>query len=299
MKNAFLVLAALVILPLCAFAQNVAPKHVVLENTELRTIHSAVTGRDYLLYIGYPDSYAAHPERKYPVVYVTDGYWNFVKVQSIGSSLWYDKVVPDYIVVGIGYAGENVVYQNERMYEFTPTELKTGYYAEHNVRMGGARDFLTSIKTEIVPFVEANIRADSSFRALAGMSTGGLFSLFAMYEEPGLFQGVIAASPGVAWDNCWLFHRERELRNQATSTDPKGVYHVPTRLFIGMGDEEWPAFSGDLLAFNEIIKSGNYADFDYKFQIFPGERHGGASLATFQAGIRFVFKPMMPSLVMP
>jgi hypothetical protein len=299
MKNPLLALAALAVLPLAAFSQESAPKHVVLENTELQNLHSAVTNRDYLIYIGYPDSYASHPERKYPVVYVTDGYWSFVKFQSIGSSLWYDQIVPEYIVVGIGYVGDKVDYNRERMFELSPSEQKEGYYARTKVPTGGSRAFLTSIKSEIIPFVESHTRADPSFRVMAGTSMGGLFSLFAMYEEPGLFQGVISASPAVVWDNCWLFRRESELRNLALGEDSKGTYHVPARLFMSVGDGEWPSFTGGILAFNEIIKSGNYADFAYEFQVFPGERHGGSALTAFQAGIRFVFKPMMPSPVMP
>jgi predicted alpha/beta superfamily hydrolase len=299
MKNTLLALAALAILPLSAFSQEGAPKHVVLENTELQALHSAVTNRDYLIYIGYPDSYATHPERKYPVVYVTDGYWSFVKLQSIGSSLWYDQIVPEYIVVGIGYVGDKVDYNRERMFELSPSVATHGDDAERHVPMGGSRAFLTSIKSEIIPFIESHTRADPSFRVMAGTSMGGLFSLFSMYEEPGLFQGVISASPAVVWDDCWLFRRESELRLAALGSDYKGAYHVPTRLFMSVGDGEWKNFTGGILAFNEIIKSGDYADFTYEFQVFPGERHGGSALTAFQAGIRFVFKPMMPSPVMP
>ncbi|HNX05606.1 MAG TPA: alpha/beta hydrolase-fold protein, partial [Opitutales bacterium] len=153
------ILLSLIVLAIPSFVASGADsapavvRHIVLDSTELDVLHSAVTGRDYQIYIGYPDSYASHPERKYPVVYVTDAYWSFVKFYSMGSSLWYDQVVPEYIVVGIGYAGENVDYQNERMFELSPSEQKEGYYAKNKVPTGGSRAFLTSIKTEIIPYV--------------------------------------------------------------------------------------------------------------------------------------------------
>jgi uncharacterized protein len=275
------------------------PQRVILGNTELRSIHSEVTGREYLLFIGYPDAYGSHPERKYPVVYVTDGYWNFVKTCSMGSSLWYDQIVPEYIVVGIGYAGDNVDYGRERCYELSPTVQTYGKDAANHYRMGGSRAFLTAIKGEIIPFVERTTQADPSFRVLAGSSLGGLFSLYAMYEEPGLFQGVIAASPAVPWDNFWIFRRASELRNKAIGDDGRGTYCVPTRLFMSVGDAEWPDFVGSIKAFDQIVKSSDYADFSYEFRIIEGERHGGSCLEAFQRGIRFVFKPMMPSAVIP
>ena len=301
MKKLIFALIALVLPAIPASAEESAQpvQKMVLPATELHTLHSAAAGRDYLLYIGYPDSYASHPERRYPVVYVTDGYWSFVKFYSLGSSLWYDQVVPEYIVVGIGYAGDNVDYQNERMYELSPASPTEGYYVTHKVRTGGSRAFLTSIKTEIIPFVEGHTRADSSFRVIAGTSMGGLFSLFAMYEEPGLFQGVISASPAVVWDDCWLFRRESELRRRAVGEDHKGSYRVPVRLFMSVGDSEWPEFTGGILAFDQILRRSGYTDFNYKFQVFEGERHGGSAVTAFQAGIRYVFEPMMPSPKMP
>jgi predicted alpha/beta superfamily hydrolase len=291
-------------LPAAAFCQvgdaTGAPTypHVVLGNTEMRPLHSAVTGRDYLLYIAYPDSYASHPERKYPVVYVTDGYWSFVKLSSLGSSLWYDQIVPEYIVVGLGYAGEHVNYGKERMYELSPTKQSYGWAKFAEVQ-GGSRKFLDAIKTEIIPYVETNTRADSSFRVMVGSSMGGLFSLFCMYEEPGLFQGIIAGSPEVDWDNRWLFRRECELRQAALGDDYKGVFHVPCRLFMGVGTGEVPDYVGSIEAFATIIRTGQYADFTFRFHPVEGERHGGNTAELFTRGLRFVFEPQMPSKVPP
>jgi len=269
---------------LCAQQEQEFP-HVVLNDTELRPIHSQITGRDYLLYIGYPDSYASNPNKQYPVVYVTDAYWSFVKMDSLGSNLWYDQVVPEYIVVGIGYVGENVNYEKERMYELTPSELAN----PNNPPTGGARKFLDSIKTEIIPYIESNTRADPSFRVMAGTSLGGIFSLYCMYEEPHLFQGIIAASPAVSWDNCWMFNRCAELRNKAVGPDYLGAYSVPARLFMSVGDKEWTSFQGDILAFDQIISHGEYKDFAYKFLLIEGEKHGGNVAEAYNRGLRFVF----------
>lgn len=273
--------------------------HYVVDNSELRPIHSTVTGRDYLLYIAYPGSYKDHPERTYPVVYVTDGYWAFDKVNTLGGSLWYDQIVPEYILVGIGYVGDNVDYNKERMFELSPTPQNYGWMADFKGKQGGSRLFLDSIKTEIIPYIEKNTRANPSFRVLMGSSMGGLFSLFAMYEEPGLFQGIIAGSPALTWDHCWLFRRESELRAKAAGPDETGKLKVPTRLFMSVGSAEWTGFVGHIRAFDEIIKSAGYTDFAYEFRLIEGERHAGNSAEAFNRGLRFVFQPQMPSPTIP
>ncbi len=274
-----------------------AKQPLVLHGTELHSLKSAITGRNYQLYIGYPDSYRDHPERRYPVVYMTDAYWGFVKTYSLGSSLWYDRATPEYIVVGIGYVGDNIDYGRERMFELSPSVQNYGWtagMAENGTPMGGSRLFLDAIRDEIIPYVEGNTRADPSFRVMAGSSMGGLFSLFCMYEEPGLFQGIISSSPAINWDHRWIFRRESELRNRAIGNDEKGTYSVPSRLFMCVGGNEWKEFTGDIRAFDEIIKSRGYADFAYEFRILEGEHHGGGVAEAFNRGLRFVFEPQRP-----
>lgn len=272
------------------------PKHektyppVMLENTQLRQIHSKITNRDYLLYIGYPWSYQTEPERKYPVVYHTDAYWSFPLFNSLGG-LWYDKLAPEYIIVGIGYAGKNVDYNKERMYELSPSRQDYDWAADMTCPMGGARKFLDAIKMEIIPYVEEHTRADTSFRALAGASMGGLFSLFAMYEEPRLWQGIIAVSPVVEWDHCWLFHRESQLRAQVMGNNyDTSKYDFLPRLFMSVGGAEDAPFIGGIKAFNEIISSAGYANFEHEFRIIEGEGHASNCPESYTRGLRFIFK---------
>jgi uncharacterized protein len=285
-----LLMLSILLIALPTFVKAQTYPQVKLANTELRPLHSNITNRDYLLYIGYPDSYKDHPERSYPVVYVTDAYWSFAKMYGIGSSLWYDKLVPEYILMGIGYAGENVDYNRERMFELSPSRQNYGWTSAMTCPMGGSRLFLDAIKTEIIPTIEKVTRADTTFRALYGASMGGLFSLFAMYEEPGLFDGVIAVSPVVEWDYCWLFHREAELRAKAVGDDYKGHYTIPTRLYMTVGGVEDRPFIANIKAFNEIIGDSTYTGFDYAFRVIDGEGHASNNAESFTRGIRFVFK---------
>ena len=61
-------------------------------------------GRHYALFVGLPANYSSEPNKRYPVVYVTDGYWDFQKITAIHGALVYDKYAPEFITVGMGYA---------------------------------------------------------------------------------------------------------------------------------------------------------------------------------------------------
>ena len=113
-SRTFAVLAGLFLFPAgMAFAQQPSETHpqafpkVALASSELRTMKSSSTGRDYDLYIHMPSNYAQDKAKKYPVLYILDGQWDFKLMDSVLGGLVYDKFVPEMITVGITYPGEN------------------------------------------------------------------------------------------------------------------------------------------------------------------------------------------------
>ena len=114
-------------LPRAAQAEQPSDAHaknfprVTLPGSELRTMKSASTGRDYDLYIHIPSNYDQDKTKKYPVLYILDGQWDFKLMDSVLGGLVYDKFVPDMIMVGITYSGENADYNSLRAMDYTPT----------------------------------------------------------------------------------------------------------------------------------------------------------------------------------
>src|SRR5512141_1953503 len=133
-----------------ALASEKAPSYPphAIPGSELRVLPVDSAGRHYQLSIGLPASYAKETGRRYPVVYVTDGYWDFEKLDAIRGALVFDKVVPEFVIVGIGYAGENLDYGRLREWELSPVPFGD------RAGTGHAADFLATIETEIIPFVE-------------------------------------------------------------------------------------------------------------------------------------------------
>jgi len=257
------------------------PPHVI-PNSELRVLPRTVAGRQYQLHIGLPGSYGRNPTRHYPVVFVTDAYWDFQKIAAIRGSLVYDKLVPEFIIVGLGYAGQGLDYDKLRLWELSPVPLVSWGAPDS----GHAAEFLHTLATEIIPFVEREYRVDPAHRVLAGSSLGGLFTLYTMYTHPELFSAYVAASPAVGVENGWLL--DYELKFAATKRA------VPARLFISVGGFESPDFTADSYRLNDRIKVRPYPGLAYEFRVIEGERHSGMQFESYVRGLQFVFAPLAP-----
>jgi predicted alpha/beta superfamily hydrolase len=261
-----------------------APHHVI-GNSEVRVLPRSANGRDYMLYVALPPSYAKEPARRYPVLYLCDGYWDFALVNGFYGGLLYDKAAPEAIIVGFGYPGANPDYNALRAYDYTP--VPNPETDPHGKATGHGAEFLRVIETEFIPFVEREYRADRAFRVLGGSSLGGLFTLYAMLERPGLFQGYIAPSPAVDWAHGWLFDREAAVA--AKHPD------LRARLFMTGAGAEAPAFLAAIQRFNDRLQSRRYPNLLYKWRLVDGERHAGTKPESFNRGIRYVLAPLAPS----
>jgi hypothetical protein len=66
---------------------------------------SVIDSQEYVLYINLPEGYEKS-NKNYPVLYVTDGQWNFTRLLNAYWSQRFDGFVPDLIVVGITWTGD-------------------------------------------------------------------------------------------------------------------------------------------------------------------------------------------------
>jgi uncharacterized protein len=262
-----------------ATAPEFAPH--VLSNTQLRPLPRAANGRDYLLYVALPPDYATSG-KKYPVLYLCDGYWDFTLINGFYGNLIYDRVAPHFIIVGLGYqgAGTNAEYDVLRRHDYTPARDDDDPKGE---RSGHAAEFLDVVEREIIPLVEREYRANPSYRVLSGNSLGGLFSLYALIARPGLFQAHIASSPAAP---AWLFDFENKF---AASGRP-----LPARLFMTGAEMEAPEFLANIKRFNAQLQSRHYDGFSYRWRLIDGEGHTGTKAESYNRGLRFAFAPLVP-----
>ncbi len=254
---------------------------VTLANTELRVLPFKGPNRQYQLHIALPTSFAANKDQHYPIIYVTDGYWDLPTTYCSYNNFTYDKVVPECIIVGLGYAGEKPDYGVLRNWDLSPAPV-----FDHGENSGHAADFLALLEKEIIPLMEREYRADPKHRVLAGSSLGGLFTLYTMLTKPDLFEGYIAASPATGVAGDWLFAYEAEF---AKSGRP-----INARLFMTGAEYEWPQFLDAIKRFDTRLSGRKYPGLTYSFRLIDGERHAGTKAESYARGLRFVLAPLAP-----
>jgi len=248
--------------------------NVTVMGSEIRQLKSNATGRSYDIYIRLPDNYTKDTRKKYPVLYVLDGQWDFKLLNSIYGGLYYDGSVPEMIIVGITYSGDNPDYGALRSMDYTPV-------ADLFIKgSGDAPKFHDFLKEELLPFIEANYRTDPGERVLMGSSFGGTFGLYALFTEPTLFRGYVIGSPIVTYGNRFAFQQEA---NYASSHKD-----LPVRLFLSVGELE--EMARPVNEFMQILKDRNYPGLEMETRTIAGERHASNKPETYNRGLRFIFQ---------
>ena len=253
-----------------------------LPGIEVQPLRSDILNRDMQLFIKLPWSYE-HSDKSYPVLYCTDANRSFPLYSA--TSLIFETPGPpteEILIVGIGYKlnpdrlkalGQWAIW---RTLDFTPVNRAeiNQWWVDRlspllageavNVRSGGAQDFLTSIRQEIIPYIGANYRTSPTNRGLAGYSDGGLFTLHALFHAPELFQRYFAGSPSM-WDQLFL---DEEVYASSHKD-------LPAKLFITAGANEAELLD-KLNMFLNRLRSRNYPNLDLQTHIFEDEGHASA-----------------------
>jgi uncharacterized protein len=251
-------------------AEQKYPK-VTIGGSEMRSLHSVETGRDYDLYIHVPAEF--EKDKKYPVVYILDGQWDFKLMDSVLGGLAYDKFVPPMVLVGITYSGADPDYNSLRAMDYTPV-------AGPPKGSGDAAKFYAFLKDEVIPFAEQNYPADPKRRVLMGSSFGGLFTLYGMFKDPGLFSRYMAASPAVSYGDRYSFKQEAEYA--------KAHKELAVRLYMGVGSDE--GLTKPVQEFMKAMDSRGYKGLTREFKVFDPERHASNKPELYNRGLRFLFQ---------
>ena len=255
---------------------------LILDGTEVHDLASKVNGRSYQIVVGPP--YKPEPGKKFATIYVLDGYWDFPLVNGMRGALHYDKVIPDIMIVGIGYTGkkpDDPEIHKLRPSDFTPTENPK------REGSGKAPEFLRFIESELFPFIEARYPSDPEHRVITGVSFGGLLALYALLEKPELFYGYVAITPALRWDDQWLSKRQREH----AKTHPQ----LNERVFLAVGEDEEPEVVTIGRAFMKQMEQSRYKDLALRSRIIEGERHAGLKHEAYNRGLRHVLAPLAPN----
>ncbi|MDP4252102.1 MAG: alpha/beta hydrolase-fold protein [Bacteroidota bacterium] len=256
---------------------DTVPPRVEIPNTQVLKFTSSVTDQEYLLYINLPGGYLKEKARTFPVVYLLDGQYDFPFLTGVYGGQYYDGFLPAFITVGITWGGKDPNAGLLRGRDFTPTHIM------QMPESGNGPKFLEFIKTELIPFISSRYRVTDD-RTLIGSSLGGLFTLYALFNDPSLFHRYVLTSPALAWDNGVLRTFEGKYEAHGSST--------PVRLFMGIG-----ALEPNVPEFQQFVvrlKEKKVRGLEFKTLVMDNTGHAGTKPEGFARGLQYVFE--RPSL---
>lgn len=258
-------------------AQNVTDlkETTNLYNTQEKVIHSNIVDDDFRLFISVPDDYVKSG-KKYPVLYLLDGDIAYGMAASIARYLQVGNIVPELIIVGIGYGALKRADGNMRRRDYT-ISVRRGIQGT-----GGAPKFKAFLREELIPYIDKNFRTKPGERTLEGYSLGGLFAVYTLFTEPELFNRYIIGSPYLSWDDFKIF----DVQDDAF----KKFKDINAKVFISVGseeDEEKYFNPTDDLVTN--IETKDYKGLKLDTKVFEGGTHLICPPETISYGLISVF----------
>ncbi len=241
----------------------------LLSSTEGKpiTIQSAVLGEQRQLVIYLPEGYQ-NSQESYPVLYLTDGETH--GAHTAGTLDYFAKfnLAPQMIMVGI----------------VTPRETRerdltlTGKDQQNTTQAANAELFLTFIEKELMPWVKQRYRT-LDYQALSGTSHGGQFAIHALIKRPGLFDGIIAISPSLWWNDQQL------LALSATALQRQ---QLQGRLYVSIANEV-PIMTEPFQQFVNLTQRYPSDKLVVAHQTFSNETHNTTVLQGQYYGIKHLF----------
>ena len=248
-----------------------APPQVEIAGTQWLHLFSANTNKEYDLYINLPRGYG-DSTKTFPVLFLLDAQWDFPLVQAIYGEQYYDGFIPEMVIVGITWGGKNPDYDKLRAHDLTPADVS------RDGSFGNAPKFLSFLVKELIPYIEGKFRVKPNDRTLMGSSLGGLFTLYAMFQEPGIFNRYVLTSPALQFDNRMIYSLHKSYAEQHKDLDAK--------LFMGIGEYEMVM---EFQNFVDELKAKKYQKFQLETKIISGMGHSGGKAEGYTRGLQSVF----------
>src|SRR5579859_4137145 len=241
---------------------------VLIANTELHELTSAAVKQKYYIKARLPEKYS-ESTASYPALYLLDGDHAFAMATDIVQYLIYGEHIPDLIIVSPAYGSKNTP-------EYGGTNMRNRdllpFPTQESNTPPGAANFLLFLEHELMPFVAATYRVNASDRTLAGYSFGAFFVLYALFQNPDLFNRLIAID---GFDDRFL---DMEAAFSATRST------LPVRLFVSsVGD--------DLAKFALILEKRGYAGLKIEHAQLSSLGHFAVGGEGLTKGLVSVFHP--------
>jgi predicted alpha/beta superfamily hydrolase len=284
--SGFIIAATILVGSGNSFAQQYGPLAV----SEAYILKSTFNQKNYTIQISLPKSYLRSDTSTYEVLYVLDGNYSFNIYHSARAMMDLGKEIEELIIVGIdSECNTDKEWFINRHHDYTPSNnpeadklwSKILNLPEGKLYSGGAASFLSTLESDIIPFVEKNYKTRSE-RGLTGHSLSGLFTAYCLFQKPNLFSKYGINSPSLWWNDFEITKMEKKL---SASSIP-----LNTNVFLSVGDLEGDMMTAPCKKFMETLTLRNYNGLKLESQIFEKETHLSVPMVSSSRTLKVLYK---------
>ena len=175
------------------------------------------------------------------------------------------KLSKTVLIVGIGYDSPLAYDIKRRTRDLTPAAS-----GEEYANGGGAAEFYDFVKDELFPLVGKKYSTAKSDKIYFGHSFGGLFGIYALLRDDGIFDEFFIASPSLWWGESQLIRDALDEGKLRSNLKAKFIMLVAgsREMRKGKTDKAGILKAADLA---EILKARG---FSCEFKLYEGASHG-------------------------
>ena len=217
-----------------------------------------------------PEKYKPSSDTKYDVIYILDGETHFDDFLFIYRFARHENLIPPLLLVFI--PNSYIAGDNMRDRDFLPEKTSDNKIA------GEADHFISFLKNELIPYIDENLPTNGN-NSLFGHSLGGLFTMYILLIEPGMFSNYYCSDPALPWNNNRIitlvtesFKNTFELNKTLWITGVEATYR-------NVGIEK----------IDSILKEAAPKDLNWKVMIYPNETHMSVRLKGIYDGLKYSF----------
>nr|WP_315008368.1 alpha/beta hydrolase-fold protein [uncultured Campylobacter sp.] len=175
------------------------------------------------------------------------------------------KLSKTVLIVGIGYDSPLAYDIKRRTRDLTPAAS-----GEEYANGGGAAEFYDFVKDELFPLVEKKYSTAKSDKIYFGHSFGGLFGIYALLRDDGIFDEFFIASPSLWWGESQLIRDALDEGKLRSNLKAKFIMLVAGSREMRKGETDKAGIlkAADLA---EILKTRGLS---CEFKLYEGASHG-------------------------
>jgi predicted alpha/beta superfamily hydrolase len=234
------------------------------------SLYSKALNEQRKITICLPEEYKPGSNTRYDVVYIIDGELHLNDFLFIYKFAKRENFLPPLILIALPntYTSQG----NMRDRDFLPDKTSD------NEKAGGANNFIAFLKDELMPYIDKKLptRGENS---LFGHSLGGLFTMYVLLKEPGLFTNYYCSDPAFPWSN-------RRIITMAEETF-KNTAELNITLWINGVKETYRNVG--IAKMDSVLKATAPKGLRWKVSIYPNETHMSVRLKGIYDGLKYTF----------